>query len=195
MPKKKDETGAAENTTLETEIPEAETAENEKDPAPKKEPKPKKNFKSEKNGKMEELETQLAEKNEQLLRLAAEYDNYRKRTVKEKDELYSMSKITVVSELLPVIDNFERAVNGTDTGLEDYKKGVEMIYSQFTSILSKLGIERFGESGESFDPNLHNAVMHIEDENLGENVIADVFSPGYKLGEKVVRPATVRVAN
>lgn len=194
MPKKSDENSAG----IDMENPVCEPAEDggAKEPVKKeKEPKPKKNSKAEKNGRADELAAELAEKTEQLLRLAAEYDNFRKRTAKEKEELYSLSKVTVVAELLPVIDNFERAVGGADAGLEEYKKGVEMIYSQFTSVLGKLGIERFGEAGEPFDPTLHSAVMHIEDESLGENVIADVFAPGYRLADRIVRPAAVRVAN
>jgi molecular chaperone GrpE len=143
----------------------------------------------------QELEIQLAEKNEQFLRLAAEYANFKTRTQREKEELYCMSKSSVVKELLPVIDNFERALSTNVTSAEEYKKGIDMIYAQFTDFITKLGIETFGEPGEDFDPNLHNAVMHIEDEDKDDNVIAQVISKGYKLGDKIIRSATVIVAN
>ena len=143
----------------------------------------------------EKLQAQLDAANDKFLRLAAEYDNYRKRTAKEKAELNSACKSAVIAELLPVIDNLDRALANKTENLDDYKKGVEMIGSQFYAVLEKLGIERFGAAGDVFDPNLHNAVMHIEDENLAENTVAAVFSMGYRLGEKVIRPATVQVAN
>lgn len=151
--------------------------------------------KKDKISREQELENQLAERNNQLLRLAAEYDNFRKRTQREKEELYCMSKSSVVKELLPVIDNFERAQVADAANAEEYRKGIDMIYSQFTAFITKLGIECFGEPGEDFDPNLHNAVMHIEDEDLDDNVIAQVISKGYKLGDKIIRSATVTVAN
>ena len=129
-----------------------------------------------------------------FLRLAADYDNFRKRSAKEKDQLYSAGKADAVEKLLPVYDNLERALNQT-TSDEAYKKGVEMTMTQLVGILSGLGVEIFGEVGETFDPNLHNAVMHTENENLGENVISQVFQKGFKLGEKIVRFAMVQVAN
>ncbi len=143
----------------------------------------------------EVLLKQLADTNDRLLRLAAEYDNYRKRTSKEKEALYAMSKLSVISEFLPVIDNLDRALGNKADKLEDYKKGVEMIGKQFYETLKKLGAEEFGEPGDAFDPELHNAVMHIEDETLGENIVSSVFGKGYKLGEKVIRHAVVQVAN
>lgn len=143
----------------------------------------------------EKLKKELDEKNDQLLRLAAEYDNFRKRSKREKEAVYSDVKTNVLGDLLPVIDNFERAIDGAGDDMENFKKGVEMIKNQLSDVFEKHGVESFGEPGESFDPNYHNAVMHIEDENYGENVIVDVFSKGYKIGQKVIRPATVRVAN
>lgn len=151
--------------------------------------------KKEKAGREQELENQLAEKNDQLLRLAAEYANFRKRSADEKLKAYSDSKVDVVKELLPVIDNFERAQGADSANAEEYKKGIDMIYNQFTAFITKLGIECFGQPGEDFDPNFHNAVMHIEDEDLDDNVIAQVISKGYKLGDKIIRSATVTVAN
>ena len=128
------------------------------------------------------------------LRLAADYDNFRKRNTKEKEMLYAAGKADAVEKLLPVYDNLERALNQA-TADEAYKKGVEMTMTQLVAILNGLGVEIFGEVGDAFDPNLHNAVLHTEDENLGENVISQVFQKGFKLGEKIVRFAMVQVAN
>ena len=128
------------------------------------------------------------------LRLAADYDNYRKRTAKEKDAAYGNGKADTIEKLLPVYDNLERALS-QETADEAYKKGVEMTMTQLVSILEGLGVEIFGNVGDTFDPNLHNAVMHTEDENLGENTISLVFQKGFKLGDKVVRFAMVQVAN
>ena len=128
------------------------------------------------------------------LRLAADYDNFRKRTVKEKEASYGNGKADAVAKLLPVYDNLERALN-QPTEDAAYKKGVELTMTELVKIFTGLGVEIFGEAGESFDPNLHNAVMHIENEELGENVISQVFQKGFKIGEKVVRFAMVQVAN
>ena len=128
------------------------------------------------------------------LRLAADYDNFRKRTVKEKEASYGNGKADAVAKLLPVYDNLERALN-QPTEDAAYKKGVELTMTELVKIFTGLGVEIFGEVGESFDPNLHNAVMHIESEELGENVISQVFQKGFKIGERVVRFAMVQVAN
>ena len=128
------------------------------------------------------------------LRLAAEYDNFRKRTVKEKEASYGNGKADAVAKLLPVYDDLERALN-QPTEDAAYKKGVEMTMAELVKIFTGLGVEVFGNVGDGFDPNLHNAVMHIDDESLGENVIAQVFQKGFKIGEKVVRFAMVQVAN
>ena len=149
-----------------------------------KEVKEEKKAKEESNE--EKLQKQLAEKSDQLLRIAAEYDNFRKRSQREKDALYVDCKASVIKELLPVADNFDRIFANPDITFEDYKKGV---------VFKDLKVESFGEEGEEFDPNFHNAVMHSEDENLGENVITNVFAKGYKIGDKVIRPAMVAVAN
>lgn len=143
----------------------------------------------------EALREQLSQANDKFLRLAAEYDNFRKRTAREKEELNALCKSTVAKELLPVIDNVERALSHDAESLDEYRKGVEMIGKQFAEVLQKLGIESFGTEGDAFDPNLHNAVMHIEREDLSENVISAVFGKGYRLGDKVIRPAMVQVAN
>ncbi len=145
--------------------------------------------------KEEELLKQLDEKNDQLLRMAAEYDNFRKRSQREKEALYAECKASVINALLPVADNFDRIFANPDGTLEDYKKGVEMTFKQFSEVLKGLGIESFGEVGEEFDPNIHNAVMHTEDDSVGESVITTVIVKGYKLGDKIIRPAMVAVAN
>ena len=128
------------------------------------------------------------------LRLAAEYDNFRKRTAKEKEGSYQNGKSDAVAKLLPVYDNLERALN-QPTEDAAYKKGVELTMNELVKIFTGLGVEIFGAPGDGFDPTLHNAVMHIEDEALGENVIAQVFQKGFRLGDKIVRFAMVQVAN
>ena len=128
------------------------------------------------------------------LRLAAEFDNFRKRSIKEKDQAYGHGKADAVAKLLPVYDNLERALN-QPTEDTAYKKGVEMTMTELVKIFTGLGVEIFGEVGDEFDPNIHNAVMHTEDESRGENTIAMVFQKGFKIGDKVVRFAMVQVAN
>ena len=128
------------------------------------------------------------------LRLAAEYDNFRKRTIKEKEASYGNGKADAVEKMLPVYDNLERALN-QPTEDAAYKKGVEMTMTELVKIFTGLGVEIFGEKGDQFDPNLHNAVMHIDDESMEENTIAMVFQKGFKIGDKVVRFAMVQVAN
>ena len=143
---------------------------------------------------LESLKTQAAQQEDKYLRLAAEYDNYRKRSQKEKESLYADAKSDTVLAFLPVYDNLERALK-QDTADEAYKKGVEMTMTQLKSVLEKLGITEIDALGKPFDPTLHNAVMHVEDENLGENTVAEVFQAGFMLGEKVIRFAMVKVAN
>ena len=172
-PKKKPETVTPEEETAETAA--AEVTETEQ--------------------KLQELENNLKDANDKFLRTLAEYDNYRKRSVREKEQAYADSKASVLSEILPVLDNFERAAGNRDASLEDYQKGIDMIFKQFQDILTKLGIESFGEKGDTFDPNLHSAVMHTEEEGEPENAISEVFSKGYKLGDKILRPAVVKVVN
>lgn len=145
--------------------------------------------------KEELLQKQLDEKNDQLLRVAAEYDNFRKRSQREKDALYADCKASVIKALLPVVDNFDRVFANPDASYEDYKKGVEMTFKQFGDVFKNLGVEAFGEVGEEFDPNIHNAVMHTDDESLCENVITTVLAKGYKMGDKIIRTAMVAVAN
>ena len=129
-----------------------------------------------------------------FLRLAADYDNFRKRTVKEKEASYGNGRADTIGKLLPVYDNLERALN-QPTEDAAYKKGVEMTMNELVKIFSGLGVEIFGEAGDAFDPNLHNAVMHIDNESLEENTISQVFQKGFKIGDKVIRFAMVQVAN
>ena len=131
---------------------------------------------------------------DQFLRLAAEFDNFRTRTIKEKEASYGNGKADAVAKLLPVYDNLERALN-QPTEDAAYKKGVEMTMNELVKILNAMGVEIFGTAGDAFDPNLHNAVMHIDDESLEENTISQVFQKGFKLGDKVIRFAMVQVAN
>jgi molecular chaperone GrpE len=141
----------------------------------------------------EKLKEELDEAKDKLLRLTAEYDNYRKRTVKEKEGIYSDAYVDVLKEIIPIIDNLERAV-AADGSLEDLKKGIEMTMKGCLDSFAKLGVQEIDTTGE-FDPNLHNAVMHIEDENLGKNAIAEVFQKGYKKDDKIIRHTMVKVAN
>ena len=129
-----------------------------------------------------------------FLRLAADYDNFRKRTIKDKEASYGNGKADAIEKILPIYDNLERAMNQACTD-EAYKKGVEMTMNELLKIFGNLGVEIFGQVGEEFNPEFHNAVMHTEDESLGENVISQVFLKGFKLGDKVVRFAMVQVAN
>ena len=128
------------------------------------------------------------------LRLAAEFDNFRKRTAKEKDQSYGNGKADAIAKLLPIYDNLERALN-QPTEDAAYKKGVELTMTELLKILNGLGVEVFGEVGDTFDPNLHNAVMHLDSEEHDENVITQVFQKGFKMGDKIVRFAMVQVAN
>ena len=128
------------------------------------------------------------------LRLAAEFDNFRKRTVKEKEASYGNGKADAVAKMLPVYDNLERALN-QPTEDAAYKKGVELTMNELVKIFTSLGVEIFGNVGDAFDPNLHNAVMHIDSDELEENTVSQVFQKGFKIGEKIVRFAMVQVAN
>lgn len=144
--------------------------------------------------KMEELEAKNAELNEQLLRRAAEFDNYRKRTAKEKEELTGFAKAMCVKEILGVIDNFERALS-FECKDPDFKKGMDMIFHQLDDTLHKLGVEEIEALNQTFDPELHNAIKQVQDENFGENTICQVLQKGYKMEDKVIRHSMVVVAN
>ena len=142
----------------------------------------------------DKLKEQLADSNDKYLRLMAEYDNFRKRSAKERLEITATATGNAVGEILTVLDNFERALE-TETADESYKAGIEMIFNQFMEVLKKLNVEVIDPTGETFDPNIANAVNQIEDPELGENVVAQTFQKGYKIGDKVIRYAMVVVAN
>ena len=140
------------------------------------------------------LKAALAAQEDKFLRLAAEYDNFRRRTQKEKEGIYADATAEAVKALLPVYDNLERALK-QETADEAYKKGVEMTMTGLKKAFEGLGVTEIDAAGQSFDPNIHNAVMHVEDENFGENTVCEVFQAGFKLGDKVIRFAMVKVAN
>ena len=142
----------------------------------------------------EKLQQTIREQEDKYLRLLAEYDNYRKRSQKEKENAWTTAKADTIKELLPVYDNLERALK-QETADEAYAKGVQMTMQQLKTVLEKLGVEEIPAQGEPFDPNVHNAVMHMEDDTLGENIVAEVFQAGFKMGEKIIRHAMVKVAN
>lgn len=143
---------------------------------------------------LDEVRNSLAATEERFLRLAAEYDNFRKRTAKEKEGIWNDATAAAVTALLPVFDNLERALK-QETADAAYKKGVEMTMTGLRDAMTRLGVEEIPARGETFDPNLHNAVMHVEDENAEENTIVEVFQQGFRLGDKVLRFAMVKVAN
>ena len=170
----------------------AETAEAPEEPAAEG-----KKGKKKKSREAEALETCEAEKKEledRYLRLMAEYDNYRRRTQTERENIYPDAVADTLKELLPVLDNLQRALD-TPCADENYITGIQMIRTGLEEFLKKMGVETFGKAGEPFDPNLHNAVMHIEDENLEKNVVAQVFQSGYRRGDRILRHAMVQQAN
>ena len=144
--------------------------------------------------KMEGLAKLVADINDKYLRLAAEYDNYRKRTAKEKESVYGDAKADTIKPLLAVYDNLERGIAQYDES-DVHRQGLELILRQFTEALTKLGVTEIEAKGQPFDPGLHNAVMHVEDETAGENTVVEVFQKGFMLGDKVLRFAMVKVAN
>ena len=153
------------------------------------------------NKQLEDLKVQLKEEKEKsdeyyehLKRNMAEFDNFKKRISKEKDMMYNTISADIISELLPILDNFDKALNA-ETADESYKNGMAMIYNQFNETLQKLGVEEIDALNKVFDPNFHEAVMHIEDESFGEKEIVEVFRKGYKIGDKIIRHAMVKVAN
>ena len=145
--------------------------------------------------KMEGLAAALAAEQDKYLRLAAEYDNYRKRTAKEKESLYADAKIDTIKALLGVYDNLERGLAQYGDEESPHRKGLEMVFNQFKESLKKLGVETMDAAGKPFDPEKHNAVMHVEDESYGENTVVEVLQQGFTLGDKVLRFAIVKVAN
>ena len=163
----------------------------EENKAPENETKPKK---TRKNAEVEKLKAELNEVNDLLLRTAAEFDNYKKRTEREKLSVAEYAKANVMKTLLPILDNADRAAT-FEAGTEQYNKGIEMIVKELGTLAEKLGLREIGTVGEAFNPEIHEAIMHIEDENFGENTVAEVLQKGYKFGDTVVRPAMVQVAN
>lgn len=178
-----------------------ETAEQAAPQEPEKAPKGKKKkekgytFTREQVEQMELAVKQLDSVKDQFVRLTAEYDNYRKRTAKEKETIYQDAQLDTIKAFLPVYDNLERAASAAGGEDDPHKKGLEMIFHQYQEILGKLGVTEIPALGQPFDPEKHNAVMHIDDGNYGENVVAQVFQAGFMLGDRVLRHAIVQVAN
>ncbi len=185
----------------EAEAPETETPETEAAEAPETEPQTAETeaetftVSKEQMEKMESLAKDLSEQKDKFLRLAAEYDNYRKRTAKEKESIYADAKIDTIVAMLPVYDNLERGIKQFGDDESPHRKGLEMIFSQFKESLTKLGVTTIDAVGQPFDPEKHNAVMHVEDESVGENTVVEVLQQGFLLGDKVLRFAIVKVAN
>ncbi|MBQ2866531.1 MAG: nucleotide exchange factor GrpE [Clostridia bacterium] len=172
--------------TAEEEVQNTETAASaEKEPKPKKESK-----KDKKNAEIEKLALQLSELDDKYKRVLAEYDNYRKRTAKERESVFGDGKASAISAFLPLIDNL-----GRGAAQENADEGVKMMLKQANEILEKMRVKTVGEKGETFDPNFHNAVLHVDDESLGENEIAEVLMCGYTMDDRLIRPAVVKVAN
>ncbi len=178
----------------ETKLPEEEIKDEAKDTkAEKRAKKTQKEELAELKGALEEKEKALAELNDKYLRMAAEYDNFRRRSREEKEATYETALADTVASLLPIIDNLERATMFDDG--EKVKEGLVMISKSVGAAFTSLGVEELGKCGETFDPNLHSAVMHIEDESLGEGEIVEVFQKGYKKGKHIIRFAAVKTAN
>ena len=145
---------------------------------------------------LEACNAALAAEKDKYLRMAAEYDNYRRRTAKEREAAYSDAYADALMQIIPVIDNLERAAGYGDAGdAKQLADGVNMILTQFTAVLEKMGIEAFGEKGDAFDPNIHNAIMHEEDPEQEESILGEVFQRGYRRGDKIIRCAMVKVIN
>lgn len=181
------ENAAAENTE------QAEPSAGEEQEA--EDTKSKKKAEAEWQKKLDEAAAESQKLKDQLLRTAAEYDNFRKRSDREKKAIYADATADAVTELLGVADNLERALEQKECTVEDLRKGVEMVMNQMHAAFAKLNVTEMGAVGDTFDPAIHNAVSHIDDEALGENVVSQVFQKGYRIGEKVVRHAMVQVAN
>lgn len=184
---------AAENIADEAKAEDKKDSKKEEKKASKKDKKPEEKKPAELSAE-EKHAAEMAAANDRYLRLYAEYDNYRKRSQKERDNLYGDIKADVLTKFLPVYDNLERAL-AMQCADEAYSRGVEMIMAQFKATMEKLGVTEIESLGQKFDPNLHNAVMHVEDEEKGESEIVEVFQQGFRLGDKVIRFAMVKVAN
>ena len=178
--KKTPETEAEVNETVEETVEEtaAETAENPL------------------AAELDAAKAELAAEKEKFLRMAAEYDNFRRRSAKEREAAYSDAYADALMQIIPVIDNLERAAGYGNAGdAKQLSDGVNMILTQFTQVLEKMGIEAFGENGDLFDPNIHNAIMHEEDPEQDESILGEVFQRGYRRGDKIIRCAMVKVIN
>ena len=196
MPKKDKQNAQPETPEKEPQAAAAEEEEKELPPEDKKEEAKAETFTvtREQMEKMEGLAKLVADVNDKYLRLAAEYDNYRKRTAKEKESVYSDAKADTIKPFLAVYDNLERGIAQYDEA-DVHRQGLELILRQFTEALTKLGVTEIESQGVPFDPEKHNAVMHVEDESVGENTVVEVFQKGFALGDKVLRFAMVKVAN
>lgn len=181
--------------TPETEVEQEAAPEEKAEKQPKKKKEKGITFTREQVEQMELAVKQLDSVKDQFTRLTAEYDNYRKRTTKEKDNIYQDAKADTIKAFLAVYDNLERAAAAEGGEDSPHKKGLEMIFAQFKDILAKQGVTEIEAKGQPFDPEKHNAVMHIDDENYGENEVAQVFQAGFTMGDKVIRHAIVQVAN
>ncbi len=188
------EAGANTDTSVEKEVETEIEEEPEKETRSEKKKVKKLEAELEKQSKLlESKESELSVLNDKYMRMMAEYDNYRRRSAKEREDVYSDAYGEAISAMLPVIDNLERAANFSES--DKVQEGIALTFKSFSETLTKLGIESFGQVGEPFDPTIHNAVMHVEDEGLGESVITDVFQKGYRKGDKIIRHAMVKVAN
>ncbi len=188
------EAGANTDTSVEKEVETEVEEEPEKETRSEKKKVKKLEAELEKQSKLlESKESELSVLNDKYMRMMAEYDNYRRRSAKEREDVYSDAYGEAISAMLPVIDNLERAANFSES--DKVQEGIALTFKSFSETLTKLGIESFGQVGEPFDPTIHNAVMHVEDESLGESVITDVFQKGYRKGDKIIRHAMVKVAN
>ena len=187
------ETLVSEEVVENVEVPEASEEVAKETKSDKKKSKKLESEISELKAKLEAKEKELSEQNDKYMRMYAEYDNFRKRSAKERDGIYADAYADAISSILPILDNIERAAAFTDA--DAVLQGVQMILKGANEAFETMGVKSFGEKGDEFDPNRHNAVMHTEDESLGENVIADVFQKGYTKGDKVIRYAMVSVAN
>ena len=190
---KKEKESPREETPL-TDVPAAEEQTAPAEPAEEQTAPETYTVTAEQMAQMEGLAKLVAEGNDKYLRLAAEYDNFRKRTAKEKENLYDTAKADTVKPFLDVYDNLQRGVSQYEEG-DPHRQGLELIAKQLTAVLEKLGVQPFESLGQPFDPEKHNAVMHVEDDSVGENTVVQVFQQGFTLGDKVLRFAMVKVAN
>ncbi|MBE6671661.1 MAG: nucleotide exchange factor GrpE [Ruminococcaceae bacterium] len=181
------------NETVEEVLENTEAEQEKNTESAKKEKKCSKKELDEMKKELDSANEKLAEQTDKYLRIVAEYDNFRKRVAKEKEGIYSDAYVDAVKELLPILDNLERAVSFADSG--NLGEGVTMTLNMMKDIFAKMGVEEIETDNKEFDPNFHNAVMHVEDEGFGENMVIETFSKGYKKGDKIIRYAMVKVAN